>query len=86
MSLAMPVTVMPDGLVVVEGSYACHRALWDLYDLRVFLTVDPREQIRRITARNGAYAAVFCEKWIPLEERYFANEDLEHRCDLCVST
>lgn len=86
MELAAPVTVAPGALTVIEGSYSCHPALWDHYDLHIFLTVDPAEQMRRITARNGAYAKVFQEKWIPLEERYFTAFDLENRCDLILRT
>lgn len=73
-------------LTVVEGSYSCHRKLWEFYDLRIFLTVEPEEQMRRLIARNGAYARVFREKWIPLEEAYFSAYDLQNRCDLCIHT
>ena len=86
MELAAPVTVTPGALTVIEGSYSCHPELWKHYDLRFFLTVDPEEQMRRITARNGAYAKVFQEKWIPLEERYFTAFDLENRCDFVLHT
>ena len=79
--LGDPVTVEPGTLVLVEGSYACHPALWDQYDLRAFLTVDPAEQLARILRREGdAYAQVFREKWIPLEEQYFSAFQVEERC------
>ncbi len=75
-------TVAPAGVVLVEGAYACHSALWDFYDLRAFLTVDREEQLRRIKRRNGPERlAVFRDKWIPLEEKYFAAFDIERRCD-----
>ncbi len=86
MELVAPIAIAPAGLTIIEGSYSCHPDLWDHYDLRIFLTVDPEEQMRRITARNGAYANVFREKWIPLEEAYFAAYDLSSRCDLSLST
>lgn len=86
MELAAPVTVTPGALTVIEGSYSCHPELWEHYDLRLFLTVDPAEQMRRITLRNGAYAKVFQERWIPLEESYFSAFDLENRCDLLLHT
>ena len=70
---------------MVEGSYSCHPELWDHYDLHIFVSVDLQEQIKRILRRNGSYAAVFREKWIPLEERYFAAFDLENRCELSLS-
>lgn len=69
-------------VTVVEGTYSCHPALWDCYDLHVFLTVAPREQERRLLARNGpAGAAQFRERWIPLEEAYFSALDVESRCE-----
>lgn len=86
MTLGAPVPVNAAGLTVIEGSYACHPKLWDCYDLRLFLTVDPEKQMRRLAARNGAYAQVFRDKWIPLEERYFESYDLETRCDCCYTT
>ena len=86
MELAFPVSVSPGKLTIVEGSYSCHPELWAHYDLRIFLTVEPGEQMRRISARNGAYAQVFQQKWIPLEESYFTAFDLETRCDLILHT
>lgn len=81
-TLRDPLPFDPGPVVMVEGSYACHPALWEYYDLRVFLTVDPAVQMERITARDGeAYARVYRKKWIPLEERYFSAYDIESRCD-----
>lgn len=85
-ALSDPVELLPGALTIVEGSYSCHRELWEHYDLRMLLTVNPEEQMRRLIARNGAYAQVFREKWIPLEEAYFREYDLQRRCDLCVHT
>lgn len=83
--LGRPVTLQPGRLTVVEGSYSCHPDLWSRYDLRVFLTVDPREQLRRIEARNGPEKArQFRDRWIPLEELYFRAFDVESRCDLRI--
>lgn len=81
-TLRDPLPFAPGPVVLVEGSYACHPALWDYYDVRAFLTVDPAVQMERIAAREGeAYAQVFREKWIPLEERYFSGCEVESRCD-----
>lgn len=84
-ALAAPIFAEPRKLTVIEGSYSCHPSMWEYYDLRIFLTVDNAEQLRRIEHRNGSGAlAVFREKWIPLEERYFKAFDLENRCDLII--
>ena len=81
-SMGEPIVLSPASMVLVEGSYSCHPALWDCYDRRVFLTVDPEEQLRRIEARDGCEQLKnFREKWIPLEERYFSAFQVEERCD-----
>lgn len=73
-------------LRIVEGSYAHHRAFGAYADLRIFLSVEPQEQLHRITLRNGAeMAAMFCERWIPMEERYIAAFDVERTADLRLS-
>lgn len=78
-----PVSIKPKRISVIEGSYSCHPSLWEFYDFRIFLTIDKEEQLRRIMRRNGKEAAaMFQEKWIPLEERYFEAYDIEKRCDL----
>ncbi len=81
-TLLPPIPFEPGPVVLVEGSYACHPALWDRYDLRVFLTVEPARQMDRIGLRNGENAVrVFRERWIPLEERYFSAYQVQRRCD-----
>lgn len=71
--LLEPVPFSPGPVVLVEGSYACHPALREQYDLRAFLDVSPEVQAERIATREGeANARMFREKWIPLEEAYFA--------------
>lgn len=86
MALGALVAVPAAPVVLVEGSYACHPALRPYYDLRVFLTVPPQEQLRRIRARNGEYARVFQEKWIPLEESYFSACRVAEQCELHLET
>ena len=49
-----PIRISTKGLVIVEGSYSCHPELFPFYDLTVFLTLNPEEQLRRILAREGA--------------------------------
>lgn len=86
-ALAAPVLVEPTPLCVIEGAYACHPALWEHYDHRVFLSVAPEEQMARIRRRNGAAAAErFRTQWIPLEERYFAAFSVAERCALHFET
>lgn len=83
MELSSLIRMEQNAVTVVEGSYSCHPALWDFYDLRVFLSIDPEEQVRRIRSRNGDEAfSDFRDRWIPLEEQYFSAYRIQERCDL----
>lgn len=82
-AMADEITVTPLALNFIEGAYACHPALRDYYDYRIFLTVNPDEQYKRIMSRNGEHEAVqFKEKWIPLEEQYFSFHKVPECCDV----
>ena len=82
--LCAPVHAEARPVNLIEGSYSCHPALWDLYDLHVFLSVGPEEQHRRIAARNGEkMLPMFTNVWIPMEETYFAQFQIAERADLC---
>lgn len=85
--LGAPIRLVPASVIIIEGSYSCHPKLAPYYDLKVFLTLSPEKQMRRIVAREGEeYAEVFRTKWIPLEERYFAAYQLEAKNDLCFES
>ena len=85
--LADPVTLARHPLTIVEGSYSFHHNLRDLYDLRIFLQIDPQTQMERILRRNGAeMAEVFRTRWIPLEETYFQTFDVSQYAHHCFST
>ena len=74
-------------VIIIEGSYSCHPVLFDDYDLRIFLTVNEPERLRRIRERNGESKLIqFQEKWIPMEEHYFSAYNIEDRCDLRFKT
>ena len=84
----LPVEVEARRINIVEGSYSCHPELYDYYDLHVFLTVDPEEQMYRIQNRLGKMtcAETFRTKWIPMEENYFSKMQVRERCELCFDT
>lgn len=82
-----PVRVLVQDVYLVEGSYSCHPALRDFYDVKIFLTVNAQEQMARIRRRNGEErAAMFRQIWIPLEEHYFRSCSVEQKCDLYFDT
>lgn len=85
--LDAPITLMPARINLVEGSYSCHPALCQYYDYRIFLSTSYEEQLRRIELRNGKEGLVtFREKWIPLEEKYFRELQIEKQCDITIIT
>ncbi|MBR4434690.1 MAG: uridine kinase [Clostridia bacterium] len=85
MRLAAPVNVKPAPVAIIEGSYSCHDALYESYGLRVFLSVEPNVQKRRILLRNGEEKLrQFIEKWIPYEEAYFDACAVKARCDIIL--
>ncbi|MCF0145155.1 MAG: phosphoribulokinase [Eubacterium sp.] len=86
MTLGEPVFVEPAEIIIAEGTYSCHPALWTHYDLHIFLSVSPEEQESRIRSRDPAQAEQFLKKWIPLEERYFAAYAEQAEYDLRFQT
>lgn len=80
--LENPINIVPKKINIIEGTYSCHNNLYKNYDLKIFLTVDSEEQMRRIILRDGKEKAeIFKTKWIPMEEKYFSMFEIEKRCD-----
>ena len=80
--MAADIQVEPHPVSVIEGSYSCHPALVDYYDIKIFVTVDEAEQRQRLRKRNGDKDALrFISTWIPLEEHYFTAFNIKERCD-----
>ena len=74
-------------LTVIEGTYSCHKALRDYYDLCIFVTTDSETQMKRITVREGAdIAGQYRTRWIPLEELYFSTLDIPALFDFVIET
>lgn len=71
---------------IVEGAYSCHPILGDYMDVRVFLDVSPKEQMERILRRDGeTKAKMFRQRWIPLEETYFAAYGIASAADMVLT-
>ena len=73
-------------LTILEGSYSLHPALQTEFAVRVFVTCPPDVQAARLQAREGTRYANFVQRWIPLEEGYFAAYDPAARCDFVLDT
>jgi uridine kinase len=82
-----PAVVEPQGIVVVEGVCALHRALRDAYDLRVWLDTPREICLARAIARDGEEARrEWEERWIPGEERYIAADRPQDAADLLIES
>lgn len=78
-------TIGAGEVLVVEGSYSCHPALGGYADITVFSDVEAEEQKRRILARNGAAMwENFRDRWVPMEEHYFAATKLREKVDMIL--
>lgn len=86
-TLMPSVNVTAKKINIIEGAYSCHPQLSEYYDLKIFLSVTPKRQFDRIVARNGREEAkVFKNRWIPLEEKYFAAFDISGSCHMVIET
>lgn len=60
-------------VLILEGTYCNLPAIAQHATLRLFLTIAPDEQQRRLLGRVGSQRLIaFNERWIPLENAYFA--------------
>ena len=73
-------------LVILEGSYSHHPLLAPYEDFRVFMTCSDAEQTRRLQAREGDRYPDFAARWVPLEEAYFAQHNIEDAADFVMDT
>ena len=79
-----PLGITPKKINIIEGSYCCQERLRDYYDLRIFLNVPHKTQLERLFERDGSGVVSYIDKWIPLEERYFKECEIEKHCDISL--
>lgn len=86
MSLKEGIKVPVSLVTIIEGSYAMRKDLRDYYDLKIFMTVSPEVQIKRIRKRDPEKVQDFEKKWIPFEEKYFSASRVDQVCDIVIDT
>ena len=87
MSFGKEIELDREKITVIEGSYSCHNALYDYYDLHIFMDVSAEEQMKRIELREGKFKVkLFESKWIPLEESYFSKFGISDKCEFYFKT
>ena len=81
-----PTIVCKNPLLIVEGSYSCHPHLkYGPTTYRLFMTIDPTIQKKRIIDRGGlACWEGFETRWIPKEQRYFDEYNISESCDQII--
>ncbi len=85
MSISGKKRAAPEGVVIIEGAYSLHPKIPDIYDIKVFLSAPLEVRLERILLRNGEEKLrMFTEKWIPLEEAYFAAYNIKEKCDFVI--
>lgn len=85
LSFDRTVYVKEKRLNIVEGVYSMHPTLIDIYDYKIFLSIDYGEQLERIMKRSGvALTEKFKEIWIPMENRYFIEMKIKEKSDLMI--
>ena len=67
---------------IVEGSYSLNPYFGKYYDFSVFLKINDKEQIERLTKRAPKMINNFINKWIPLEKKYHEAFNLYEKCDI----
>jgi uridine kinase len=83
----IPLHINSKKINIVEGAYAMHPNLINVYDLKIFMTVNPEKQFQRIKERSGSIKAErFKSLWIPMEERYFKEFNIEKQSDFVIDT
>ncbi len=81
-----PVLLHSKPLILLEGSYSHHPSLCGCETLRVFVTCSKEQQLLRLKSREGQHFSAFEQRWIPLEEHYFAQFNIPSQADFLVDT
>ena len=67
---------------IVEGSYCLNPYFGKYYDLSIFLRINQKDQIERLTKRAPKMIDNFINKWIPLEKKYHDAFNLYENCNI----
>ncbi len=85
LQLTEPVGVAPKKLNIIEGTYSLHPYFGNPYDLKIFLTVTPECQRKRILERPAFLHKRFFEQWIPMEQQYFDGLAVASAADIEIN-
>ncbi len=78
------ITLDPNVLTVLEGSYSCHPNLRQYLNLCIFMDISKELQLERIEKRNPMKLEAFRTMWIPREEYYFDTCAIRENSDYII--
>ncbi|MCQ2772829.1 MAG: uridine kinase, partial [Bacilli bacterium] len=74
----------PAPLTLVVGTYCMHKEFGEYWDMSFFLSIDPKEQIKRLAKRDISKLQDYKEKWIPMENAYFEKWKIKDKADVLL--
>lgn len=74
----------PMPLTIVAGTYSMHKEFGDYWDMSFFLSIDPKEQIKKLAKRDISKLQDYKEKWIPMENAYFEKWKIKDKADVLL--
>lgn len=83
-TFSTPIPITPKQLNIIEGTYGHHPYFRNPYDLKVMLNVSPELQRKRVLQRPAFLHKWFFEEWIPMENRYFAQDGKHPDIPVCL--
>lgn len=87
MSYTKTIALQDRTLTIIEGSYSMREEFRFAYDYTIFVTCDYETQLNRILNRNGERCLQsFKSTWIPLENKYFKDMDIQNQCHIVINT
>ncbi|MDQ2716828.1 MAG: uridine kinase [Chloroflexota bacterium] len=86
-TLAEEHTVVPGGMVIVEGVYSTRNELASIYDFKVWVECPRDVRLARGLARDGEEAREVWENdWMVAEDRYVEAHRSHRRADLVIDS
>ncbi len=73
-----PIKISYKPITIIEGSYSFYLFRNEKVDLKILLDIDKDKQIERILTRNPHSLENFQQTWIPLEEYYYQNFNMQY--------
>lgn len=81
MKILKQINLLKKKFIIIEGAYSMHPYFGNYYDYAIFMKIDLSLQLKRIKLRNPNQLDSFQNQWIPLENQYFNDYQIEQKCN-----